>query len=92
LTGLPDSIARSAAGAAAAARDYLVSDEGKRLRENVAKVVIVGAPLISQLPIVRRSPFARILRTAAFATLLVKGAEWLRDWEPRASVAGVPDR
>jgi hypothetical protein len=88
VNSLRDSIAQSATGAAAAARHYLVSEEGKRLRENVAKVVIVGAPLISQLPIVRRTPIARLLRTAAFATLLVKGAEWVRDWEPRPSVAG----
>jgi hypothetical protein len=87
VTSLRDSIVESATAAAAAARDYLVSEEGKRLRENVAKVVIVGAPLISQLPIVRRTPFARLLRTAAFATLLVKGAEWVRDWQPLPSTA-----
>jgi hypothetical protein len=79
---LVDSIFESASEAAAAARNYLASDEGKRLRENLAKVVIVGAPLLSQLPVVRRTPVARLLRTAAVATLLVKGAEWLRDWEP----------
>lgn len=48
----------------------------------MATVIIVGAPLISELPVVRRHPIARVLRTAAVGALLVKGAEWIRDWEP----------
>jgi hypothetical protein len=91
VTSLRDSVVDSAADAVAAARAYLGSEEGKRLRGNVAKVLIVGAPLISRLPVVRRTPLARILRTAAFTALLVKGAEWVRDWEPPVSVAR-PDR
>jgi hypothetical protein len=91
VTSLRDSIVGSATDAVAAARAYLGSEEGKRLRGNVAKVVIVGAPLILQLPVVRRTPVARILRTAAFTALLVKGAEWVRDWEPQVSLAS-PDR
>lgn len=86
VSALLDSVFESAADLAAAGRSYLASEEGQRLRENLSKIVIVGAPLVSQLPMIRRTPVARFLRTAAFAALLVKGAEWLRDWEPQTSV------
>ena len=70
-----------------ATKSYLASESGRRLRRNLAGAVIIGAPMISQLPLIRRSPAARLLRTAAVGTLLVKGAEWLRDWEPDQSRA-----
>ncbi len=81
---LIDSVFEAASDAASATRSYLASEQGRRIRHQVATVIIVGAPLISELPLVRRHPIARILRTAAVAALLVKGAEWLRDWEPAA--------
>jgi hypothetical protein len=81
-SGAVDAVLERAADATEAARAYLVSDQGRRLRRRIATVVIVAAPLISELPVVRRSPMARVLRTAAVGTLLIKGAEWLRDWEP----------
>jgi hypothetical protein len=77
-----DTLFEKAADATDAARSYLASEQGRRLRRQIATLVIVGAPLISEFPVVRRSPLARILRTAAVGTLLIKGAEWLRDWEP----------
>jgi hypothetical protein len=79
-----------AADAAEAARAYLASEQGRRLRRQIATVVIVGAPLISQLPVVRQSPLARLLRTAAVGTLVIKGAEWLRDWEPQPAIFETP--
>lgn len=82
-----DSAFEAAADAAATARAFLASEDGRRLRGKIATAVIIGAPLISELPIVRRSPVAKLLRTAAVGTLLVKGAEWLRDWEPTAGPA-----
>jgi hypothetical protein len=78
-----DTLFEKAADATEAARTYLASERGQRLRKQIATLVIVGAPLISEFPGVRRSPFARVLRTAAVGTLLIKGAEWLRDWEPQ---------
>jgi hypothetical protein len=80
-----DTVFEKAADATDAARAFLVSERGRRLRGQIATLVIVGAPLISELPVVRRSPVARVLRTAAIGTLLIKGAEWLRDWEPQLS-------
>jgi hypothetical protein len=83
MTTPVDALLERAADAAGAARTFLASEQGKRLRRQIATVVIVAAPLISELPVIRRSPVARLLRTAALGTLVIKGAEWLRDWEPR---------
>jgi hypothetical protein len=79
---LIDSVFEVAADASEATRSFLASDQGRRLRHQLATALIVGAPLLSELPIVRRSPVARLVRTAAVGALIVKGAEWLRDWEP----------
>lgn len=88
MPGTLDALFEKAADATEAARIYLASEQGRRLRRQVATLVIVGAPLISQLPVVRQSPVARVLRTAAVGTLLIKGAEWIRDWEPQAQFSG----
>ena len=68
--------------AAAVAKRFLSSDQGRKLRRGVAGAVIFGAPVISRLPVFRRTPMGRLFRTAAVAGLLVEAAEWLRDWEP----------
>jgi hypothetical protein len=67
---------------AESARTYLASEEGRELRRKLATAVIVGLPLISELPLFRRTPIGRVMRTAALGALVIKGAEWLRDWEP----------
>jgi hypothetical protein len=83
-SNLIDTVFETASDAASAARSFLASDTGQRLRHQAATVLIVATPLISQLPVVRRSPIARLLRTAAVGALIVKSAEWLRNWEPGA--------
>ena len=77
-----ESVGSTAAGAARATRGYLASDRGRQLRHRVATVVIVGAPIVAELPGVRRHPVARFVRAAGVVALMVKGAEWLRDWDP----------
>jgi hypothetical protein len=72
----------AAGEAAEATRTYLASAEGRELRRKVATAVIVGLPLASELPVFRRTPLGRLVRTAALGALVIKGAEWLRDWEP----------
>jgi hypothetical protein len=67
---------------AEAARSYLASEEGRALRQKVAAVVIVGLPLVSELPAIRHTVLGRALRSAALGALVIKSAEWLRDWEP----------
>src|SRR5438094_4779634 len=83
-----DSVFETAAEAWEGTRDYLASPRGQDLRRKVAGAVIVVAPLVSELPVFRRTAAGRLLRIAAVGTLLVKGAEWLRDWEPTAQAAG----
>jgi len=86
-----DTVVEAASDAAEAVRSYLATDQGKRLRRGLAAVLIVGAPLVSELPIIRRTPMARVLRAAGVVALVVKGAEWLRDWEPApAQLAETP--
>ena len=82
MTNTVDSVFEAATDVADAAKAYLNSEQGRRIRRGVATILIVGAPLISEMPLVRRSWAARLLRTAAIGTLSIKGAEWLRDWEP----------
>ena len=78
--------AMDAAGELAdSARTYLASPEGRELRRKVATVVIVGLPLVSELPVFRRTPLGRAMRTAALGALVIRGAEWLRDWEPETA-------
>jgi hypothetical protein len=78
-----DGVFEAASDAAEAARSFMASERGRRVRRQVATVLIVAAPVISELPGIRRHPVARILRTAGVAALVVKGAEWLRDWQPQ---------
>ena len=87
-----DSLFEAASDAAAATRSFIASEKGRRIRHQVATAIIVAAPLISEMPVVRRSPLARLIRTAAVGALIVKGAEWLRDWEPVVEPAPEPAR
>jgi len=85
--GLLDGVFEVTSDAADAVRSYLTSEQGRRVRRRVAGALIVAAPVISELPVIRRHPIARVLRAAGVAALVVKGAEWLRDWEPQ----GLPE-
>lgn len=89
-SGVVDSVFEAASEAARTVRVYLASEQGRRLRRRVAAVLIVGAPLVSELPVIRRTPVARVLRAAGVAALVVKGAEWMRDWEPAQRVEVYP--
>lgn len=87
-----ESLLDVAAEAVEAGREYLASEQGRELRRKLAAAVIVAAPLVSELPMFRRSPLGRLVRTAAVGTVLVKGAEWLRDWEPPQRSGSRPQR
>jgi hypothetical protein len=78
-----DGVFEAASDTAEAVRSFLASERGKRVRRHVASALIVAAPVISELPVIRRHPIARVLRAAGVAALVVKGAEWIRDWEPQ---------
>jgi hypothetical protein len=88
--GLTDVVFETASDLAAAGRSFLASEQGRQLRSRLAAVVIIGAPILSELPVFRRTIVGRLLRTAAVGTLIIKGAEWVRDWEPVASIIEQP--
>lgn len=79
---LIDNVLETASDVLETSREYLASEEGREMRQKVAAAIILAAPLLSELPIWRRTPIARLVRAASVTTLLVKGAEWIRDWEP----------
>lgn len=85
-------MADGAADAVRTARAYLATEQGRRMRHRVAQALILGAPVISELPVLRRTPVGRMLRLVGIGGLLVKGAEWLRDWEPTIVSVGQPHR
>jgi hypothetical protein len=68
---------------------YMASPRGKDLRSKLSMGVIAVAPVIARAPIVRRHPILRLLGVAGFATLLVKLAEAVRDWEPEQAKPSV---
>jgi len=69
---------------------FLASPRGQDVRRKVAAVVIVATPLVTDLPVLRRTLVGRALRYAAIGALMIKGAEWLRDWEPHGSTVSRP--
>jgi hypothetical protein len=66
--------------AAERAVDILESPAGRRIRRGVAAGLIVAAPLITRHRIFRMTPL-RLLGMAGGAALVVKAAEYIRDWE-----------
>lgn len=89
---LIDNVLETATDVVETSRAYLASEEGREMRQKVAAAIILAAPLLTELPVWRRSPVARLVRAASVTTLLVKGAEWLRDWEPAAAPEYPPRR
>ncbi|HEV8572788.1 MAG TPA: hypothetical protein VGR49_07050 [Actinomycetota bacterium] len=83
-----DDVRKQVAEAAEAVVEYLDSPEGRRVRSKVASGLIFTAPLLSRLPVVRRTPLGRALSLLGGAALIVKAAEMIRDWEPRRVEAG----
>lgn len=68
---------------------YLASPRGKELRTKLSMGVIAVAPVIARSPLVRRHPVLRLLGVAGLATVLVKVAEAVRDWEPEPAKPAV---
>jgi hypothetical protein len=63
------------------ARVWLASEQGRRYRAFAARALILAAPLIVRHPVFK-TPLGRVVQIAGGATLIVKVAELLRDWEP----------
>jgi 4-amino-4-deoxy-L-arabinose transferase-like glycosyltransferase len=68
-------------------RSYMASPQGREIRKRVAQGLILGAPLLFRTRFIRRHPVGRVLGLVGGATLVVKLAEALRDWEPLEELA-----
>jgi hypothetical protein len=87
VLGALDEAGRSAAQLAQAGREYLATEQGKEVRRRMATALMIAAPILGELPVLRRTSVGRVLRFAGVSALVIKGAEWLRDWEPQESPA-----
>ena len=79
---LAEEVVQAAGEAIRAGRDYLASQEGRELRNRIANSVIWAAPLIGEIPVIRSTSAGRLLRFAGVTAIMIRGAEWLRDWDP----------
>jgi hypothetical protein len=62
---------------------FLDSPAGRRLRRMLAAGLIVSAPIVMRFPGLRKTPLGRVIELVGGATLVVKIAELIRDWEPQ---------
>lgn len=60
---------------------FLDSPAARRLRKMLAAGLILSVPLVMRIPGLRRSFVGRAIELAGGATLVVKLAELIRDWE-----------
>jgi hypothetical protein len=73
--------------------EFLDSPAGRRLRRLLATGLIVSVPLVMRIPGLRATPIGRLLTVTGGATMVVKLAEAIRDWEralPEHQVIDVP--
>jgi len=64
------------------AKRLAASDQGRRIRHNVATGLIVAAPAVVSLPVLRRTRLGKLIELAGGAALVVTVAEKIRDWNP----------
>jgi hypothetical protein len=86
MLGAIDGAAEAAAELARRGRAFLSSEEGRELRKHVSRALILAAPLLGEFPVIRRTWAGRVLRYAGVSAIVIKGAEWLRDWEPNPAL------
>jgi hypothetical protein len=63
-------------------KKFLASDEGKKLRHYAATGLMLAAPAVASIPIVRRTKLGKMLELAGGATMIATIADKIRDWEP----------
>jgi len=71
-----------ATAAVAEMKQFLASEEGKKLRHYAATGLMVAAPAVASLPVLRRTKLGKFVELAGGATLIATIAEKIRDWEP----------
>jgi hypothetical protein len=87
-----DELRRAAVEAVGDIRAYLASPEGQRLRSRVASGLVIAAPVLARLPLMRASRLGRLVGMAGGAAIIVKLAELIRDWEPEPEAGVEPIR
>ena len=66
------------------AKRFAGSEQGRRIRHNVATGLIVAAPAVVSLPVLRRTRIGKLIELAGGAALVVTLAEKIRDWDPNS--------
>ena len=66
------------------AKAWLGSPTGRRARSLAARGLILASPVILRHPFFK-TPVGRVVELAGGATLVVKLAETIRDWDPSPS-------
>ena len=64
------------------AKRLAASEQGRKIRHNVATGLIVAAPAVVSLPVLRRTRVGKLIELAGGAALIVTVAEKIRDWDP----------
>ncbi len=80
-----DAVAQAFAFASLAADEvkrFLASEDGKKLRQYAATGLMVAAPAVASMPLLRRTKLGKLVELAGGATLIATIAEKIRDWEP----------
>jgi hypothetical protein len=71
--------------AIAEAKRFAASEQGRRIRDTVATGLIVAAPAVISMPVLRRTRIGKMIELAGGAALVVAVAEKIRDWDPAAA-------
>ena len=69
------------------AKRFAASEQGRKIRHNVATGLMIAAPAVVSLPLVRRTWLGKVVELAGGAALVVAVAEKIRDWNPDEGAA-----
>jgi hypothetical protein len=58
------------------------TEQGQRIRHNLATAMIIAAPAVASLPVLRRTRLGKLIELGGGAALVVTLAEKIRDWNP----------
>ena len=84
---LLDSAREAAADAVAEAKRLAATEQGRRIRHNLATAMIVAAPAVASMPVLRRTRLGKLIELGGGAALVVTLAEKIRDWNPEEESA-----
>lgn len=70
--------------------EFLDSPQGRRLRRLVATGLIVSVPLVMRIPGLKRTFVGRAIELTGGAAIVLKLAEFVRDWERQHAPAALP--